>query len=145
MNAQSSPSRIDRATPGRLRATTARRRGHALLGVLLWLPALGVLGAATVEYGALVYHQTAAVAAANNAVRVGAAQPRAWTPSPVEVAEGVAADELGERGVEASTHASVSETALTVWVEIPYRPLIGLLPTPQHVTARASLPLAFRP
>lgn len=123
------------------RRDRAPRRGAAAVELALSLPIVLMLAGAVFDYGMFMR----SLAFANNAVRegarAGARMEVSDTPGPEEVALTSVARVLDDAGVASGAYdvsaAITGDDGIAVSVDIPFTPLVGLVPTP--ASARAAI------
>lgn len=126
-----------------------RRRGSAAVEFALVLPALALLLAGALEWGWYLRHEVVVIHLARDAAAAGALTKR--TDGPADVAEVRAWDALTELHLDpqgAQVNGTLTDTALgpliTLEVNVPYQPLLSLVPSPATLRAEHSTLLVNR-
>lgn len=124
-------------------------RGAAAVEFAITLPVLLLLLLGALEWGWYLRYEVAVVHVARDAACAGALTPASEDPG--GVAEARAWDAIAETHLDPATAritgtvaASVYGPVLTLDVEVPYEPLIGLIPMPVHLAGRHALLLEDR-
>jgi Flp pilus assembly protein TadG len=122
------------------------RRGGAAIELALTAPILLSMATGVVEWGWFMNQQVSVVQAARDAARAGALSADADEAASVAVER--FNDRLAEIGadptqstVAAAVGDSASGIVVTVTVDVPYPPLLGLLPTPERLRASTTMRL----
>jgi len=121
------------------------RRGGVAVEMALVLPVLLVLLVGTVDWGWFFVQQAGVVVIARDAAHAGVLDSEA----PAAAAAARASAALTASGVPATGQVvQVTETSasvgpvLTVAVQVTFEPLLGLVPCPEHLSARTTMRLA---
>lgn len=125
---------------------THHRKGSITIEFAFSLPIILVLLAAVIEWGWLLTREIALVQVASESAHAGARTRQA--DGPEAAAQLRAGADLTRAGfdpddIDVSTIVGASDagTAITVRVSMDYGPLVGLLPTPDHLLAETTMRL----
>lgn len=126
------------------------RRGASAIEFALTLPVVIVIFSAIIEYGWVFFHQSAALGAVRDGVRLGVTY--APDDGPEAAAENRTRAVLSGYGLDCSDTLSCVVTAvvvddgvnyatLTVQVQRAYEPMFALMPTPSNINAQMTMVL----
>lgn len=121
------------------------RRGAAALEFALCFPLFIAILFGILEFGWVFYEQANVIAAVRSGVRMGVTQDPTANPAYLTDAEetvrnalaglGIRPSDLTNATITATTSPSASATEmLTVSCQIPYTPVVGMIPTPSTVS-----------
>lgn len=124
------------------------RRGSAAIEFALTLPVLITLMLAVLEYGWVFFQQSSVVNAVRDGTRVAVQAPDYSCVEEVANAQtravlarfGLDCDSIPDCDIitDLNPYDDTADT-LTVKVSIPYEPLTGLIPVPNHIAAEVSM------
>lgn len=113
-----------------------KERGVAAVEFGLLLPVLLMILLGMMEYGYLYFVHLNMTNAAREGARVGVVQENV---NVITAAETAAQAYLNAAGVGGTPAATFDQTTVEVTVTTAYNPLIGFVPTPSTLQARASM------
>jgi Flp pilus assembly protein TadG len=122
-----------------------RRRGAAAIEFALCLPIFLAILFGILEYGWVFYEQANVIAAVRSGVRYGVTKDPDTEPAYLTEAEttvrnslaglGIGSADLLSATIVASVAPSTSSTnLLTVSCQVPYTPVVGLVPAPSRIS-----------
>jgi len=123
------------------------RRANSAIEFAMVLPVFLSIGAGIVEYGNFFQQEVDLTQIVREAGREAILRPQHESPGPVEAAQTRIQDALKEKGYtgQAAIRATIDGTApdqlLVVSASLPYDPLLGMIPSPGHVSAQVVLRL----
>ncbi len=120
---------------------TSAERGVAAVEMALVLPLLMMLLLGIIDWGWVFYQEFNLASAVRQGARVGVTVPPSAAPDPPTTAKATATAALAALGVDVSGATITSAyggaapmTTLTVAVKLPYKPIIGFVPTPKSLS-----------
>lgn len=129
---------------GGLGGSTRRRRGAAAIEFALTLPILLTLAAGVADYGVYLTQAMNVQDAVREAGRAGvAAGTSAATTATTRVNQSLTWDGISTTGGTVSATRTYNTTLggyqLLIYVDLPFHPVVGLVPTPDRVRSRLTL------
>ncbi|MBW2257180.1 MAG: pilus assembly protein [Deltaproteobacteria bacterium] len=131
--------------------TKRRRGGSSALEFALVAPVLVGMLAGVADYGWYFSERIALVGAVRDAVRAGATTSQDDARTPEETAEDAMIRSLEANGYKGTVYLDINLEAtapnqtLSVSATLPYRPLIGILPTPESMRSAMVMRLEDQP
>jgi len=128
-----------------------RRRGSTAIEFALTLPVIFVIMAGILEYGWYLFQLSSVVHAVRDGTRIGVTVPLDEGPEAIattharNVLEGLGVScGSGACNVEGALVPTGDITVLRLEIEVPYEPVIGLLPHPSHLHSHFSMMMQDR-
>lgn len=129
---------------GGLGGSTRRRRGAAAIEFALTLPILVTLAAGVADYGVYLTQAMNVQDAVREAGRAGVgAGDAAVATATTRVNQSLSWDGISTTGGTVSVTSAYSTTLqgdqLVIYVDLPFQPVVGLVPTPDRLRSRLTL------
>ena len=123
-----------------------RRLGSSAIAFALTLPVIFIIAAGILEYGWYLFQLSSVVHAVRDGTRIGVTVPIEDGPETMattharDVLEGLGVPcGSGACTVEASLVPAGDVTVMQLQIEVPYEPVVGLLPHPSHLRAHFTM------
>ena len=127
------------------------RRGSSAIEFALILPVIMVIMAGILEYGWYLFQLSSVVHAVRDGTRIGVTVPIEEGPEAIAAAharsvlEGLGVPcSGGSCVVEATLQPAGDVTVMRLDIEVPYEPVVGLLPHPSHLRGHFTMMMQDR-
>jgi len=128
-----------------------RRRGSTAIEFALTLPVIFIIMAGILEYGWYLFQLSSVVHAVRDGTRIGVTVPLDDGPEAIaatharRVLEGLGVPcGSGACNVEATLVPAGNVTVMRLEIEVPYEPVVGLLPHPSHLRGHFTMMMQDR-
>lgn len=130
------------------------RRGASAIEFALCLPIFVAIAFSIIEYGWVFFQQANVIAAVREGVRFGVTlqQDGACVPTDVLVDRvrttlsgvGYNPDQVARATISVTCTGSSPEELLTIGTDVPYTPLVGIIPTPDKIHGDMTMILEYQ-